>query len=242
MTMRTAADSTLERMEDRLSRRLGVPVEDGSQGGDRVGDVLARTLRDGRDKQLIIRTGHNTELRTGQIEVILDHIRRIAAVGSDFVVLELGMVSDVAIPQSDTMRQQLGYRNEVCRLLAEEFGDRYVPIHQMLVAEARRLPNLSAADLRWIDAGMLPERWWATFGTNGHTSEECKDVTADLLAPVLRARFLGGPPVIPPVVPPAEPPVDPPLPEPKPEPTPQPQPSLLIRLRDLIRRFRRRRP
>lgn len=247
MTILTAADSTMERMETRLAARLGVPVEDGSVGGDRVGDVLARTQRIGRGKQLIIRCGHNVELRQGQFDIILNAIRQIAALGSDYVVLELGMVSDIAIPQSDLARTQLGFRNEVCRRLAEEHGDRYVPIHQMLLAQARKQPLLSATDLRWIDAGMLPQRWWAPFGTNGHYADEARDVAADVLTPVLRWRFLGGPapddttapPVIeplPPVVPPVKP--LPPI-EPPPMPPPLPQP-MLERVRDWIRRFRSR--
>lgn len=239
MTILTATDSTMERMENKLSRRLGVTIEDGSQGGDRVGDVLARTERIGRGKQLIIRCGHNVELRRGEIEVILDAIRRIAAIGADYVVLELGMVSDVAPPMTDAAKKLRGYRDEVCRRLAAEHGDRYVPIHQMLLAEADKLPGLSAEDERWIANGMLPRQWWALPpATNGHTSESCKEVAADVLAPVLRWRFLGGPK--PGGATPVDHPVDPPVPvDPPPLPMDPPPPSGST-LRDLIRALRRK--
>lgn len=235
MTILTATDSTLERMEPRLAARLGVPVEDGSVGGDRVNEVLARTERNGRGKQLLIRCGHNIELRRGEIETILDAIRKIATVGSDYLVCELGMTSEIADPQSAEAVRLRGYRDEVCRRLVAEHGDRYVPLHQLLLAEARQ-GNLTPTDAYWVSVGMLPTGWWAPFGTNGHYSDPCRDVAADKLAPYMRWRFLGGPkPGNVPTPPPGEPPVEPPAPPAEPS---NPLAALLAALRRLIRRRR----
>ncbi len=228
------SDSTLMRQATLLSRELGVPIVDHAEGGDLVGEVVANIERYGRGSNIVARTGHNQDLRAGRVAYILDEISRGVALGADFIVCQLAMNSEVALGTSPEARAVKNYWIQVNSGLRERFGERYLPLHDRLLARARMLPDLSQTDRLDIAADLLPQRWRAPFGNDGHYSDQGRGECVDILADFVRVRFMGSPPVDPPpVIPPVEPPTTPP-------PPPRSGLTLLDRLRALIRRRRRR--
>ncbi len=215
-------DSTCQGMAQRMSVRLGQTVKDAARGGDTIGQVKTRLLAAPASRNWF-RCGHNMDLRQGKVAYILDTMATmLAASAPGSVVLQLSLNDDIAYGTTATAKNIMGWWHEVNAGFAQRFGAAYVPIQDMMIAHARAyLPNLTAEEVEDMNRGLLPRRWRASVGNDGHLVTAARDVCADLLF----AHHNGAPT-----------PAPAPEPEPTPVPTPAPTKTAWQRFLDWLRR------
>ncbi len=185
MAVGNYTDSMGNQTEAGIGAYLGVPVIDGSVGGELITEIVDRLELGNTNGRNIIRGGHNTDLKLGKVSHIVSEHNRGHTASIDAVSLQLGMNSQAALSTGVEADQIRGYRNSVNSQLASAWGNRYYPVHDRMLTEALKLPNLTTTDRSDIDAELLPKRWRAPFGNDGHYSDAGRQVYIDLVGPYL---------------------------------------------------------